>query len=182
MMLMVLALDESPFAMLSFLAGPAVLTNASTVLALGTANRLARTADFTRAAAAAILESTDAVDPKVIIQQEEFRSGTRRTWLLVRALNRFYMAAGLFAAATCIALIGAILDYFGAHDATPVLQFVSVLTVICGVGGLVHGTAILVKETRVALGVVERHRTEIGKWMDAHAVHTPAEINPGSVG
>ena len=31
------------------------------------------------------------------------RFSALRTWLLVRALSRFYLAAGLFAAATCIA-------------------------------------------------------------------------------
>ena len=43
------ALDTNPFAILTFIAAPAVLTNASSVLALGTSNRFARAIDRTRA-------------------------------------------------------------------------------------------------------------------------------------
>ncbi|MCC6675542.1 MAG: DUF2721 domain-containing protein [Phycisphaerales bacterium] len=168
-----LILAESPFAMLSFLAGPAILTNASTVLALGTANRLARTADRARGAAAAILDSKDRGDPRVEVQQGEFRTATRRTWLLVRALSRFYLAAGLFAAATCIALLGAILDYLRITPLTPTIQVTSLVTVMAGVGGLVHGALILVRETNLAIGAVEQQQAAVRKW---------CEQNPQSVG
>lgn len=43
-----------------------------------------------------------------------------------------------------------------------------------------HGAAILVKETRLALGVIERRRSEIGKGVDAHAVSTTT-TPPGSI-
>lgn len=164
---LILAESQSPFAMLSFLAGPAILTNASTVLALGTANRLARTADRARSAAGLILGIKDRADPAVERHQAEFRTATRRTWLLVRALSRFYLAAGLFAAATCIALLGAILDYLHITSLTPVIQVTSLITVMAGVGGLVHGALILVHETNVAIGVVEQQRQAVQKWTES---------------
>ena len=37
--------DTNPFTVLTFIAAPAVLTNASSVLALGTSNRFARVID-----------------------------------------------------------------------------------------------------------------------------------------
>jgi hypothetical protein len=43
------ALETNPFAILTFIAAPAILANASSVLALGTSNRFARTIDRTRA-------------------------------------------------------------------------------------------------------------------------------------
>lgn len=167
-----LLLAESAFAMLSFLAGPAILTNASTVLALGTANRLARTADRARTAASAILTSETPTDPKLAVPQAEFSTAARRTWLLVRALSRFYLAAGLFAAATCIALLGAILDYLKITALGPVIQVTSLLTVMAGVGGLVHGALILVRETHVAIGVVEQQQNAVRRWN---------QQNPGAV-
>lgn len=164
MSVVTLLLAESPFAMLSFLAGPAILTNASTVLALGTANRLARTADRARSSAAAILDSKGGTDARVQVQQAEFSTATRRTWLLVRALSRFYLSAGLFAAATCIALLGAILDYLHITWLTPTIQVTSLVTVMAGVGSLVHGAVILVRETNVAISVVNQQQEAVRKW------------------
>ena len=45
-------LNENPFAMLTAIVAPAILTNASSVLSLGTSNRLARVVDRTRQIAA----------------------------------------------------------------------------------------------------------------------------------
>src|SRR5229473_6503272 len=42
-------ITENPFAVLTLIAAPAVFTNASSVLSLGTGNRLARVVDRTRA-------------------------------------------------------------------------------------------------------------------------------------
>ena len=43
---------DNPFAVLTAIVAPAILTNASSVLALGTSNRLARVVDRTRVVAA----------------------------------------------------------------------------------------------------------------------------------
>src|SRR5258708_21689008 len=45
---MSIPLPDNPFAVLTLIAAPAVFTNASSVLALGTGNRLARVVDRTR--------------------------------------------------------------------------------------------------------------------------------------
>jgi hypothetical protein len=45
---MVTSITDNPFAVLTLIAAPAVFTNASSVLALGTGNRLARVVDRTR--------------------------------------------------------------------------------------------------------------------------------------
>jgi branched-subunit amino acid transport protein len=45
------SLANSPFAVLTAIVAPAILTNASSVLALGTSNRFARVVDRTRVVA-----------------------------------------------------------------------------------------------------------------------------------
>jgi len=45
---MITPVSDSPFAVLTLIAAPAVFTNASSVLALGTGNRLARVVDRTQ--------------------------------------------------------------------------------------------------------------------------------------
>ena len=47
-------LNENPFAILTAVVAPAVLTNAASVLCLGTSNRIARVVDRTRVVAAEI--------------------------------------------------------------------------------------------------------------------------------
>lgn len=169
------ALTENAFAVLSFLAAPAILTNASTVLALGTSNRLARASDRARAASATVVNATDSEDPFVRLQLEDFHSATTRAKMLVRALSRFYLAAGCFAAGTCIALIGAFADYFHVRVLDGVAQVATIGAAVLGVGGLVNGSLILVAETRIALRVLDAHHAAITRW---RATHQPPAVPP----
>ncbi len=52
------SIGSNPFAVLTAVVAPAILTNASSVLALGTSNRLARVVDRTRIVAASWLLSS----------------------------------------------------------------------------------------------------------------------------
>lgn len=165
---------DNAFAVLSFLAAPAILTNASTVLALGTSNRLARAADRARLAATSIVTSPTADDPLVVFLQQDFQNSTRRATLLITALRRFYLAAGCFAAATCIALMGAFADYFHITLFDHVAQIATILAALLGVGGLVHGSVTLLQETRIALQSLDLQHAIITKW---RATHT-AELGP----
>src|ERR1700760_2165183 len=74
-----------PFSVLTFVAAPAVLTNASSVLALGTNNRLARVADRTHAVSAQLAGGKDHGDSAT-----EFTELQARAQLLLRALRCFY--------------------------------------------------------------------------------------------
>lgn len=160
---------NSPFVVLTFLAAPALLTNASALMALSTSNRLARAADRARAAAAAIVAAKDPDDPLVRFQQNEFQMATRRASLLIRALRRFYMAAGCFAAGTCVALLGGFGNYFGVHATDTVTQVATVLAAFAGVGALVHGCLELLRETHIALSTLEQQHVAITAWRASHA-------------
>ncbi len=168
--------SDSAFAVLSFLAAPAILTNASTILALGTSNRLARAADRARLAAISIVSSPNVSDPLVVLQQQDFQNSTRRATLLIQALRRFYLAAGAFAAATCIALLGAFADYFHITLFDPISQVATIVAALVGVGGLAHGAVTLLQETRIALQSLDLQHAAITKW---RATHT-AGLDPPS--
>jgi hypothetical protein len=159
-------LSDNAFAALSFLAAPAILTNASTILALGTSNRLARASDRAKAAAASIVSSTStsASDPLVQFHQQDFQHSTRRAAMLIRALRRFYLAAGSFAGGTCVALVGAFAGYFDVHALDRITQAAMVLAAALGVGGLVHGCLILLYETRLAIQSLDAQHAAITQW------------------
>jgi hypothetical protein len=162
------ALPDSPFVILSFLAAPAILTNASTLLALGTSNRLARAADRARAAAAGVVSSKTADDPLTRLHLEDFNNSTRRTQLLIAALRRFYLSAGLFAAGTCVALVGAFADYFNVSFLDTATQLATVLCAAAGVWSLVSGSMILVRETALASKMLQAEHAAITTWRATH--------------
>jgi hypothetical protein len=170
-------LTNSPFVVLTFLAAPAILTNASTVLALSTSNRLARASDRARTAATSIVAARNPDDPMVRFQQAEFQMSTRRAVLLIAALRRFYLAAGCFAAGTCIALLGAFINYLGVHALDAVTQIGTVLAAFAGVGGLMHGCVILMRETHIATSTLEQQHVAITNW---RATHEVPPIMPGA--
>jgi hypothetical protein len=92
----------NPFAVLTFIAAPAILTNASSVMALGTSNRFARAIDRTRALSAE-LASAQAMPEDL----KQLRYASRRVLLVIRALSAFYVSFGAFAAASLTSLLGA---------------------------------------------------------------------------
>ncbi len=153
---------DNPFAMLSFLAAPAVLTNASTVLALGTSNRLARAADKARALSSMLRSGKDAGDSAH--QLRDFNHAIQRARLLVRALRCFYFAAGGFAAGTCVSLVGATGAYFEIQGIVLATQLLVLVTTSVGVGAIVKGALILVGETRVAITVLDDEQALVESW------------------
>ncbi len=103
---MLTPVSDSPFAVLTLIAAPAVFTNASSLLSLGTGNRLARVVDRTRALVKD-LHGTD-IDPATrTLWMSHLGRLERRGALLVRAMSFFYGAVGCFAAASVVSLLGA---------------------------------------------------------------------------
>ncbi len=156
-------LAENPFAVLSFLAAPAILTNAATLLAMSTSNRLARAADRARAASALVLESKE-LDQQAMYNRNDFHHSTRRAEMLVRALGQLYLATACFAGAVCVALVGAFAGYFHVVVLPLVLQVLTILLAVVGVGAMVSASAVLVAETRLALSGLADLHASITQW------------------
>ena len=78
--------NENPFTVLTLIAAPAVFTNASSVLALGTSNRLARE-----------LHSSSSHDELTELWVNHLSRLEKRGSLLVSAMSFFYGAIGAFA-------------------------------------------------------------------------------------
>ncbi len=149
------ALESNPFAILTFIAAPAILTNASSVLSLGTSNRFARNVDRARTLFK-MLEGRDPVaDPEAALFLRLLEMTERRTRLLVRGMSAFYFAIGCFAAGSLMSLVGAMLAPLeNAAFLRPVLA-VALVSGVAGLLGLVMGGSLLVRETRLALRTIE---------------------------
>jgi len=122
-----------PFSILTVVVAPAVLTNASSVLALGTNNRLARVADRTHALTAHLAKlepgarDYEAAAGELAVLQT-------RAQLLLRALRCFYLGLGLFASSALISIAGSIVVYYGRPS---VFQIAAGIGVACGASAVI---------------------------------------------
>ena len=151
----VAAWEDNPFAVLTFIVAPAILTNASSVMTLGTSNRLARAMERARALSA-LVEGKDAGDPMVALRLLQVEYAQRRALMLVRALTAFYASVGSFAAASLVSLIGAIFFVADWSSARDLSLWTALAAGVVGVGGLVCGNGLLVAETRFALAMLRQ--------------------------
>jgi hypothetical protein len=141
---------DNPFAVLTLIAAPAVFTNASSVLALGTGNRLARVVDRTRTLSKE-LHANPPEPPEATMWGRHLERLEKRAQLLVRAMSFFYTAVGAFAAASLVSLLGSSLAGSRYNMPFTVIAGVSFVVGMVGFLGLSLGCTLLVRETRLAL-------------------------------
>ncbi len=147
-----MALDANPFVVLSYVSGPALLTNATSLILLSTTNRFARAIDRSRHLSAILSRAPVGKDHEV--EAAELRSVGRRIRAIAFAIAAFYLAAAMFALATVSSIVGAALAN-GGNAAT--LDLIIVFAVILGGIGFaafVGGAFALVIETRQAMSAL----------------------------
>jgi hypothetical protein len=146
---------NTPFAALTIIVAPAILTNASSVLCLGTGNRIARVVDRTRILAAD-LSRIDPNSPHAAAYRDQLRQLKVRANLLMRAMRCFYLSIGAFAAAALTAVVGTALAAVLGDVVFRVVALLGLAAGTTGVAGLVIGGAVMVRETQVAVRLLER--------------------------
>jgi len=141
---------QSPFAALTFVAAPALLTNASSVLAMSTINRMLRTrermTELLKKSEAGVNSEADAVLLLDLVNRVETQAA-----LLLKALHSIYVALGAFASGTLVTLLGAGVAPFQGEPWLHIAAWLGVALGIVGVGGLVLGCANLFSATRLSL-------------------------------
>jgi hypothetical protein len=150
----------NPFAVLTAVVAPAILTNACSVLALGTSNRLARVVDRTRVVARELAALESGGSDQYLQGHSQSDSGSWaaqltglqvRTRLLVKALRVIYGSLGLFATAALVSVVGSIVTYYGQRILFQVTAGLALLAGAVAVVGLASGCALMVHETRIAV-------------------------------
>jgi hypothetical protein len=143
-------ISDNPFTVLTAVVAPAILTNACSVLALGTANRIARVVDRTRL----VIGMLDALPPQsadALTRTHELQRLALRGRRLLTALRLFYAALGAFAASALAAVVGSLLSVLAIPGATFVAAAVALAAGTIAVSALVTGCAVMVRETRLAI-------------------------------
>jgi Protein of unknown function (DUF2721) len=143
-------MTDNPFAVLTAVVAPAILTNASSVLCLGTSNRIARVVDRTRVVAAEIV-SFEAGSTEYLLRVNQLERLQARAQLLFRALRITYASLGAFAAAALISVIGSAMAFYNLKFVFQAAAVAGLAIGGFGVSGLVSGCILMVQETRLAL-------------------------------
>ncbi|HVZ16867.1 MAG TPA: DUF2721 domain-containing protein [Terriglobales bacterium] len=141
---------DSPFAVLTAVVAPAVLTNASSVLCLGTSNRLARVVDRTRVIIADLKRLPD--------DSPEYREHLRqierlkiRGRFLILALRMMYAALGGFVASALASVLGAVSLYYARHILFAGFAIFALVVGLFATVGIVGGCTLMVRETTLAI-------------------------------
>ena len=136
-----------PFEVLTFIAAPALLTNASSLLVLSTSNRFARAVDRARSL------------------EREGRGGAaaelarKRAHMLSWALIAFYLAVSVFALGTFVELLGAGLASIGHTTIGPEITALGIAASAIGILAIAIGAAMLsVEVTNAYAGLREEAR------------------------
>jgi hypothetical protein len=162
---------QSPFAALTMIVAPAMLTNASCVLAMSTINRMLRTRERMRE----LLRDSENVNQPA---DEVERAGRqvdrveRQARLLMSALASIYVALGSFALATLVSLLGAAFVSIAGQMLFRILATVGFILGVIGVIGLVLGCARLFHATQLSL-VNIREEAEVIRRRRAERAATP---------
>lgn len=143
-------INENPFAVLTAVVAPAVLTNACSVLCLATGNRIARVVDRTRSVVAE-MPKLQLGGPEYASRVRQLERLQRRGQYLFKALRLLYSALAAFAASALISVIGAALAYYGYQFEFRAVAVLALVIGIFAVTALVAGCAHTVRETRLAI-------------------------------
>lgn len=148
-------LGDNPFSALTLIAAPAILTNAMSVLALGSGNRVARVLDRYRE-----LENQSPTDPDRLRRLDRLRTRAR---LLLRAMQAFFTALGCFASTTLIAIVGTALLALGNPGGAKAVACLSIAVGSFGVLSLLYGCTAVVRDTRLAVLGLEDAASRLSK-------------------
>ncbi len=84
----------------------------------------------------------------------ELTASETRALLLLRSLRLFYVALGGFAFAALVSLLGAVISPVHQGVSLQSLEVLGVVTGLVAVSSLVGGSALLLRETRIAVQVL----------------------------
>jgi len=157
-------MTHSPFEAFSLIAAPALLTNATCVLAMGTVNRMLRTRDRMHELFLDVSKHPEAASEHTLLQAGRVE---RQAVLLLQSLGATYVALAAFAAGTLMTLIGGSL--MGILDAKyqRVAVVAGVILVFVGVAGLVFGSLRLFQATQLSI---------INLRAEANLIRRPASL------
>ena len=143
-------LSQNPFALLSLIAAPAVLTNSASVLVMSTTNRFLRASERMRALSVRVEEKKLTPGLRALVRKQVDRT-ERQAVLLLSALRAAYTAIGAFASASLISILGAGLASTALNVGFHAMAALALGVGVVGASALVVACARLLAATRLSM-------------------------------
>jgi hypothetical protein len=142
------ALSPNPFAVLTFIVAPALLTNASSLLVMSTINRLLRVGERMHELYAESEKMSEYCGSGYL---EQVNRTERQAMRLLSALRWIYVALGAFAASSLVALVGAVSGQMDREVVLYVVVGLGLTLGALGVTGLICGCMNLLRANQLSL-------------------------------
>ncbi|MCC6984430.1 MAG: DUF2721 domain-containing protein [Bauldia sp.] len=154
-----LSLASNPFIVLSYVTGPAFLTNATALFLGSTSSRFGRAIDRSRHLSSMLTDNTSSRPAESTAH--ELRVVRKRVGLIANAMSRLYLAAAMFSLATLLSISGAVVAEFSSLGALlDVVIGGAALVGLVGFGAFVNAALLLVWESRLAVESLETEAAE----------------------
>ncbi len=141
-------LTQNPFAVLTFIVAPAILTNATSVLAMSTINRMLRARERMHELYSQSESATTEHGKNFL---EQVSRVERQGILLLSAMRWIYISLGAFAAASLVTLLGAVSGQIGNSGLVHAIISAGLLLGLIGVAGLIGGCFNLFRATQLSV-------------------------------
>jgi hypothetical protein len=164
-------LASNPFAVLTVVAAPALLTNSASLLALSTSNRFLRASERMRSLGDQLEEHTHPVHIREMLIRQVSRV-ERQGILLLNALRAIYIAMACFAGATIISVVGAVRATSPYAVEVELIVTLSFIAGFVGVVSLIYGAYGLFHATRLSLSNISEEAAMLRER------HPAAKNNP----
>lgn len=158
-----------------FIVAPAILTNATRVLAMSTINRMLRARERMQQLFAESEGTEGARGTQFLSQVNRVE---REGILLLNAMRWIYMALGAFAAASLVTLLGAVAEQFGNEILMGIVVGAGLLLGFTGVTGLVGGCVNLFHATQLSLANI-REEAALIRARQEHQKNASGNQNAG---
>ncbi|MES2962892.1 MAG: DUF2721 domain-containing protein [Bdellovibrionota bacterium] len=146
-------LTQNPFAVITIIAAPAILTNASSILSLSTSTRLIRCLDRINH----LTEKLDkgGLSPELMkMYMKHIDLSHRQSRQFLRALRSIYTSLASFALASFIALVGAALATTIPNGVVEAMAVVSFFAGGVGAVGFVWASIELIKASKITITIM----------------------------
>lgn len=152
-------LAASPFAVLTFIAAPAILTNASSVLVMSTINRMLRTRDRMQTLYEQSRDNSYP-DGSAMLLRQVARVEVQGLKLL-SALRATYIALAGFAGATLVTLVGASVSTLASGAWVWASIALGLVLGAVGVTGLILGSVYLLQATQLSMANIREEAAAV---------------------
>lgn len=150
-----LSAAQNPFAMITIIGAPAILTNASSILGLSTGTRLMKCLDNISQIEKKIKEcQNDDIKP-IYQQQNQMAYSQSRNFL--RALRASYTSLGAFAFSCFLTLVGSAMVLFVGINYIEPLVVLSLIVGAIGVMGLVWASVELFIASKITVNLMRKN-------------------------